>query len=111
MYNMAFADLHGDVGFTVIGPHGSLISDLLGVIPRRRTNDVVVLDPAHHHARVLGINILESVRPGERHLVVSSVISTIRNLWPCQGQGKTPGSARIMGPRGGARAKKVKIFF
>ncbi len=83
LYNMAFADLHAGVGFTVIDPHGSLVSDLLGVIPRRRTNDVILLlNPSADHSRLIGINILESVRPGDRHLVVSSVISTIRNLWP-----------------------------
>jgi len=82
MYNMAFADLHAGVGFSCIDPHGPLVSDLLGVIPRRRTNDVILLNPAADLSRVIGINILESVRPGERHLVVSSVISTMKNLWP-----------------------------
>jgi DNA helicase HerA-like ATPase len=82
IHNMAFADLLVGGGFTVIDPHGSLVSDLLGVIPRSRTNDVILLSPAASHARVVGINVLESVRPGERHLVVSSVISTIKNLWP-----------------------------
>jgi hypothetical protein len=79
---MAFADLHAGVGFTIIDPHGSLVSDILGVVPRRRTNDVILLNPAADHSRVIGITILESVRPSERHLVVSSVISTISNLWP-----------------------------
>lgn len=82
VHNMAFADLHAGVGFTVIDPHGSLVSDILGVVPRSRTNDVILLNPAADHSRVIGINILESVRPSERHLVVSSVISTISNLWP-----------------------------
>src|SRR3954451_13686316 len=82
VHNMAFADLHGGVGFTILDPHGSLITDILGVVPRSRTNDVIILNPAADYSRVIGINILESVRPNERHLVVSSVISTIRNLWP-----------------------------
>src|SRR5947208_8639215 len=46
LYNMAFADLHSGVGFSVIDPHGSLVADLLGVIPRRRTNDVILLNPS-----------------------------------------------------------------
>jgi hypothetical protein len=82
LYNMAFADLHGGLGFTVIDPHGSLVADLLGVIPRSRTNDVILLNPAADHSRIMGINILESVGPNERHLVVSSVIKIIKNLWP-----------------------------
>src|SRR5687768_14828077 len=69
IHNMAFADLLAGGGFTVIDPHGSLVSDLLGVIPRSRTNDVILLNPSAAHSRVIGINILESVRAGERHLV------------------------------------------
>jgi Type IV secretion-system coupling protein DNA-binding domain len=82
LYNMAFADLYGGVGFSVIDPHGSLVADLLGVIPRCRTNDVILLNPAADSARIMGINILESVGPNERHLVVSSVVKIIKNLWP-----------------------------
>src|ERR1051325_9383401 len=82
LYNMAFADLYAGTGFTVIDPHGSLGADLLGVIPRRRTNDVILLNPAADRSRIMGINILESVGPNERHLVVSSVIKIIKNLWP-----------------------------
>src|SRR5436305_15141927 len=68
LYNMAFADLHSGVGFSVIDPHGSLVADLLGVIPRSRTSDVILLNPAADQSRIMGINILESVRPAERHL-------------------------------------------
>src|SRR3954466_10326397 len=63
LYNMAFADLHSGVGFSVIDPHGSMVWDLLGVIPRSRMNDVILLNPAANHSRVIGINVLESVRP------------------------------------------------
>src|SRR3954468_895015 len=82
VHNMAFADLHGGVGFTILDPHGSLVADVLGVVPRSRTNDVILLNPAADHSRIMGINILESVRPAERHLVVSSVIKIVKNLWP-----------------------------
>lgn len=82
LYNMAFADLYGGVGFSVIDPHGSLVADLLSVVPRSRTNDVILLNPAADHSRIMGINILEAVGPNERHLVVSSVIKIIKNLWP-----------------------------
>lgn len=81
MRNMAFADLHNGIGLTVVDPHGSLIQDLLGVIPRHRTNDVIYIDPAHA-TRVIGLNVLDSVDSSQRSLVVSSVISILRNLWP-----------------------------
>jgi len=81
MRNMIVADLHGGNGVTVVDPHGSLIEDILHLIPRHRTNDVIYLNPAHPD-RVIGLNVLESVDPKERSLVVSSLISIMRNLWP-----------------------------
>src|SRR6266446_4835130 len=58
--NMILADLHAGNGVTVVDPHGSLIEDLLQIIPRHRTNDVIYLNPAHLE-RVIGLNVLESV--------------------------------------------------
>src|SRR6266542_393489 len=79
--NMILADLHAGNGVTVVDPHGSLIADLLEVIPRERTNDVIYLDPAHPE-RVIGLNVLQSVGRHQRSLVVSSIISILRNLYP-----------------------------
>jgi len=81
MRNMIVADLQAGNGVTVIDPHGSLIEDLLDAVPRHRTNDVIYLDPAHPE-RVIGLNVLESVGRHQRSLVVSSIISILRNLYP-----------------------------
>ena len=79
--NMIFADfLHGN-GVTVIDPHGSLVQELLELIPRHRTHDVIYIDPAHPE-RVIGLNVLESVHRDHHSLVVSSLISILRNLYP-----------------------------
>jgi type IV secretory system conjugative DNA transfer VirD4/TraG family protein len=78
---MIVADLLAGNGITVVDPHGSLIEDILQVIPRTRTNDVIYLNPAHPE-RVIGLNVLESVNRHERSLVVSSIISILRNLYP-----------------------------
>src|SRR4051812_39584049 len=79
--NMAVADLDAGNGLTVIDPHGSLIEDLLEAIPRHRTNDVIYINPAEP-LRVIGLNVLESVDHNQRSLVVSSLISILKNLWP-----------------------------
>src|SRR5206468_1620501 len=79
--NSVIADLYAGNGVTVIDPHGSLIEDLLEMIPRHRTNDVIYLNPAHP-SRVVGLNVLESVDHSRRSLVVSSLISILRNLYP-----------------------------
>ena len=81
MRNMAMLDIHAGNGLTVVDPHGSLIEDLLAAIPRRRTNDVIYVNLADP-SRVIGLNVLESVDPTQRSLVVSSMISILRNLWP-----------------------------
>ena len=78
--NMVLADLEAGNGLTVIDPHGALIEDLLESIPRHRTNDVIYVNPAHP-SRVIGLNVLQSVDRNQRSLVVSSLISILRNLW------------------------------
>lgn len=79
--NMIIADIQAGVGVTVVDPHGSLVDDLLYSIPRHRTNDVIYFDPGEPE-RVPGINILERVSRRDRSLVVSAIISTLRNLYP-----------------------------
>lgn len=81
MRNMIVADLDAGKGVTVVDPHGSLIADILDAIPRHRTNDVIYIDPASPD-RIIGINVLESADKSQRSLVVSSLISILRNLYP-----------------------------
>src|SRR5438552_5468354 len=81
MRNMIMADLLAGNGVTVVDPHGSLIDDLLQVVPRHRTNDVIYLNPAHPE-RVIGLNVLQSVGRHQHSLVVSCIISILRNLYP-----------------------------
>jgi hypothetical protein len=78
--NMILADLCSGVGVTVIDPHGSLCDDLLSVIPRSRLHDVIYFNPSDPE-KVIGLNVLESVHPDQRHLVVSSIVSIIKNAW------------------------------
>jgi type IV secretory pathway TraG/TraD family ATPase VirD4 len=81
MRNMIVADIFSGNGVTVIDPHGGLIDDLLEAIPKSRTNDVIYFNPADPE-RVIGLNVLESVDRSQRSLVVSSLISILRNLYP-----------------------------
>jgi type IV secretory pathway TraG/TraD family ATPase VirD4 len=78
--NMIAHDIGSGLGVTVIDPHGSLIQDVLEAIPRSRTNDVIYFNPKDAN-RVLGINLLDSVLLEERPLVVSALISILRNVW------------------------------
>ena len=69
MKNMIACDIRAGLGCAVIDPHGGLVNDLLEMIPRHRTNDVIYLNPAGR-SRVLGLNLLTNVKPEERPLVV-----------------------------------------
>jgi DNA helicase HerA-like ATPase len=81
MRNMILWDIVNGLGVTVEDPHGQLIDELLDHIPRSRTNDVIYFNP-HDTKAVPGINILERVQPDYRPLVVSALISTLKNIWP-----------------------------
>ena len=81
MRDIIVANLQAGVGGTVIDPRGSLISSILDCIPRSRSNDAIYCNPADR-SRVIGLNVLESVAQDERSLVVSSLISILRNLYP-----------------------------
>jgi len=78
--NMIAWDIQEGLGVTVLDPHGGLIDDLLDLIPKHRTNDVIYFNPQDPD-RALGINILESVAKDQHPLVVSSVINILKNIW------------------------------
>lgn len=79
--NMVMWDIRAGVGVTVIDPHGALIEEILELIPRGRTNDVIYFNPRSRE-RVLGINVLECHEEEQKPLVVSGLIATLRNIWP-----------------------------
>lgn len=80
LQNVLVADIRAGLGVTVIDPHGSLVDELVAMIPRSRTNDVVFFDPSS--SSVIGLNPLEDVSPAQRPLVISALVSTIKNIWP-----------------------------
>jgi hypothetical protein len=67
-------------GLALVDPHGDLVDDLLGIIPRSRTNDVIYFKPDDPE-RVAGINPLRQVPDNQKPLVVSSIISILKNIW------------------------------
>lgn len=65
-----------DTGLCVIDPHGGLVDAVLGMIPNRRKNDVILIDPLAD--RVPGINFLEG---GENALLIEHTVRLFKNLW------------------------------
>ncbi len=79
--NMIFSDIHAGRGIAVIDPHGDLIDACLRMVPKDRTNDVILFDPADREFP-MAFNMLQCRDPEQRPLVVSGLMSVFKKLWP-----------------------------
>ncbi len=78
LLNLVADDIRRGRGVGVIDPHGDLIGDVLQRIPRSRTNDLILFDPADHP---IGFNPLLCRRPEQRPLVASGVLSAMKKVF------------------------------
>ncbi|MEI6177633.1 MAG: hypothetical protein WCS43_12135 [Verrucomicrobiota bacterium] len=79
MRSMVVADMERGAGMMVIDPHGDLFHDLLGLVPKHRMKDVVVLDPtAREH--VVGLNLLECKHEDEAHFVARELGTIVQRM-------------------------------
>ena len=78
--NMAVNDISSGKGVCVVDPHGELALECLRAVPPSKTNDCIYFNPSDLDFPV-GFNILESVDPSMRHLVVSGVMSVFKRQW------------------------------
>jgi hypothetical protein len=73
--------LEAGAGLLLLDPHGDLADELMALVPRRRKNDVVWLDPrSPEHSP--GLNPLRGIDPRSRTVVVSSILATLQKIWP-----------------------------
>lgn len=79
--NMIFSDIQSGKGIGVIDPHGDLIDAILRFIPKGRSNDVILFDPADRDFP-LSFNMLEVQNADQRSLVASGLMSVFTKLWP-----------------------------
>ena len=78
--NMAVQDIKNGEGMAFIDPHGKTAELLLEYIPEHRVKDVVYFAPFDTEFP-LSFNVLESVDPDKRHLVVAGLMSTFKKIW------------------------------
>ncbi len=78
--NMIFSDIASGKGIAVIDPHGDLAEAVINFVPKSRTNDVVLFDPADAEYPV-SFNILECRNPNQRHLVASGVVGVFKKMF------------------------------
>lgn len=72
--------LERGMGCGVIDPHGDLAERVLDLVPRSRTNDVVLVDPACT-LYPPGLNLLAGATPETRHLIASGVLAVFRKVF------------------------------
>ncbi len=80
LLNMALNDIRTGEGVCFIDPHGDAVESLRDAVPSARLNDTVYFSPADA-PKPIGLNILDSATPANRHLVVSGVISIFAHLY------------------------------
>jgi len=80
LQNLIVADIQAGHGVACIEPHGDLADSLLELIPRSRTNDVVLFDVGDS-SHPLSFNLLACKDPRQRPLVASGIISSFRKLY------------------------------
>ena len=80
LYNMAIDDICKGHGIAVLDPHGDIAERLIKNIPEHRKQDVVYFNAADP-ARRTGLNPLQGVPAGQRHMAASEVVLMFKKIW------------------------------
>jgi len=89
--NMALQDMLNGEGFAFIDPHGDVAEELLSMVPKERTEDVIYFSPAEMEYP-LGLNLFEFNEEDEKDFLIQETINMLYKLYDPQHQG-------IIGPR------------
>lgn len=79
LLNLILQDIFAGEGIAVLDPHGDLIDDILGHVPERRRDDIILFDPSDAEHPV-GFNILSAGSEVERTLLASDLVGVFRRL-------------------------------
>lgn len=79
--NMVLNDIYAGHGVGYVDPHGDTAEKILNYIPANRINDVVYFNPGDLD-NPIGFNILETIRPEQKHLVASGLMGVFKKIWP-----------------------------
>ena len=82
MQNMIQSDIHASRGVALLDPHGDLAEAVIGSLPRKRWNDLVIVDPADT-AFPVAFNPLDcdGLDATQRALVASGVLEVFKKLF------------------------------
>jgi hypothetical protein len=80
--NMIIEDIQNGKGVAIIDPHGDLVENALGFVPKERLDDVIYFNPCDLD-RPLGLNMLDfnADRPEEKTFIVNEMQSIFNKLF------------------------------
>ncbi len=81
LLNLIAQDLATGRGVALLDPHGDLADAAVGLLPRRRGDDLVWFDPSDL-GRPIGFNLLARLPEDHRPLVADGVVAAFRAIWP-----------------------------
>ena len=79
LLNMIIQDMQAGNGIAVLDPHGDLIDKILGFVPDKRVEDVIVFDPSDDQYPI-GFNIIDAHSELEKTLLASDLTSVFKRL-------------------------------
>ncbi len=79
LLNLIYQDLIDGNGIAIIDPHGDLIETILTIMPAKRKNDVVIIDPFDSNFPVK-CNILHAQTDIEKELISSDLVALFRRF-------------------------------
>lgn len=89
--NLALQDMLNGDGFAFIDPHGDTAENLLAMVPKERTEDVIYFCPSDMEYP-LGLNMFEFTNPDQKDFIIQETINMLYKLYDPNRQG-------IIGPR------------
>ncbi len=89
--NLALQDMLNGEGFAFVDPHGDTAENLLAMVPKERTEDVIYFSPAEMEYP-MGLNLFEFHTPDQKDFLIQEAINMLYKLYDPQRQG-------IIGPR------------
>ncbi len=91
LQNLAYQDMMDGKGFAFIDPHGDVVEELLGMVPKERVEDVIYFSPGDMDMPI-GLNLFEFDSQDQRDFIIQETISMLYKLYD-------PGHTGIIGPR------------
>ncbi len=89
--NLALQDMLDGKGFAFIDPHGDAVENLMSMVPKERTEDIIYFAPGEMEYPV-GLNLFEFKYKEQRDFLIQEAINMLYKLYDPQHQG-------IIGPR------------